>query len=53
MVKTLPSSAGVGLISGRELISHIPCGRNTKNMKQKQYCNKFSDLKKKVHIKKK
>ncbi|CAI9178962.1 unnamed protein product [Rangifer tarandus platyrhynchus] len=47
VVKTLHFSAGMGLISGHELIAHILCGRNTKNMKQKQYCNKFSDLKKK------
>ena len=26
----------------RELRSHTPQGQNTKNIKQKQYCNKFN-----------
>ena len=46
-LRLCPPVQAMGLISGRELISHIPRGQNTKNMKQKQYCNKFCDLKKK------
>ena len=40
----------------RELRSHIPCGQKTKNIEQKQYCNKFNkDFKNgplKNHVKK-
>ena len=43
VVKTLPSNpGGAGLISGWELRSHICCGQKNKNIKQKQYCNKFN-----------
>ena len=32
----------------RELISHLPCGQKTQNIKERQYCDKFNkDLKKK------
>ena len=46
MVKTLPSNVGsVGSISGWE--AKIPHASWSKNIKQKQYCNKFhKDLKK-------
>ena len=53
MVKTLPSKVGsVGSISGWE--AKIPHGSWSKNIKQKQYCNKFhKNFKKKMaHIKK-
>ena len=54
MVKTLASNAGVvGSIPVGELRSHMPHWPKNQNIKQKQYCNKFSkDLKKrkKVHI---
>ena len=55
MVKTLPSCAGpAGLIPGRGAeIPHPPHGQKNQNMKQKQYCNKFSkDLKIGPHQKK-
>ena len=51
MVKTSPSSVGVGGGRGmaqslvRELRSHMPQGqkeKKPKNLKQKQYCNKFN-----------
>ena len=57
MVKTLPSNAGdAGSIPGGG--GKIPCAlwpkNPPKNVKQKQYCNKFStDLLKMVQIKKK
>ena len=46
MVKTLPSNAGgAGLIPGWG--AKIPNASQPKNIKQKQYCNKFSkDFKK-------
>ena len=54
MVKPLSSNVGgVGSISGWE--AKIPHASWSKNIKQKQYCNKFNkDFKKKkmVHIKK-
>ena len=55
VVKTLPSNTGgVGSIPGwGAKITHA-LGPKTQNMKQKQYCNKFNRLKKKiVQIKKK
>ena len=43
VVKTSPSNAGsVGSILARRLRSHMPCGQTTKNIIQKQYCNKFN-----------
>ena len=54
VVNTLPSSeAGAGLIPGRGAeIPHASWPKN-QNMKQKQYCNKFSkDLKNGPHPKK-
>ena len=50
VVKTSPSNAGaVGSIPGqRAKIPHALWPKNQKNMKQKQYCNKFNkDFKKK------
>ena len=43
-METLPSNAG-GMLStpGQELKSHMPSGqKKKKNIKQKQYCNKFN-----------
>ena len=37
----------------REMISHLPCGQKTQNIKERQYCDKFNkDLKKKKRRKK-
>ena len=54
MVKTSPSSAGgAGLIPGWELRSHMPHSKRPKNIKQKQYWNKFNkDFKNGPHPKK-
>ena len=55
VVKTSPSNAGgVGLIPGRGAkIPHASWPKN-RNIKQKQYCNKFNkDLKNGPHQKKK
>ena len=52
MVETSPSKAGGAyLIPGWELSSHVPCDQ--RNIKQKQYCNKFSKDIKMVNIRKK
>ena len=54
VVKTSPSNAGdAGLTPGGA--AKIPHASRTKNqnIKQKQYCNKFSKTFKMVHIKKK
>ena len=54
MVKTSPSNeGGAGSIPGRGVkIPHASRPKN-RNIKRKQYCNKFSkDFKKMVHIKK-
>ena len=52
-VKTLPShSAGAGSIPGQGArIPHTSWPKN-KNIKQKEYCNKFNKDFKMVHIKK-
>ena len=45
MVKTSPCNArGVGSIAGWELRPHMPQGqaKEQKNIKLKQYCNKFN-----------
>ena len=45
VVKTSPCNArGVGSIPGRELRPHMPQGQanEQKNIKLKQYCNKFN-----------
>ena len=43
VVKTLPSSAGnAGSIPGQGTKIPQTSGQKTKNMKQKQYCNKFN-----------
>ena len=43
MVKTLPSKAeGEGSISGQRAKIPGASGPKNKNIKQKQYCNKFS-----------
>ena len=41
-VKTSPSSIGGAGSLPKELRSHVPLGQNPKNIKQKQYCNKFN-----------
>ena len=52
VVETSPSNAGGAyLIPGWELSSHVPRGQ--RNIKQKQYCNKFSKDIKMVNIRKK
>ena len=55
MVETSPSNAGgAGSIPGWGTKIHMPRGQKPKNIKQKQYCNKFNkDFKKMIHIKKK
>ena len=53
MVKTLSSDAGgASLIPGREAMVPHASWPNNQNIKQKQYCNKFSKALKIVHIKK-
>ena len=55
VVKTLPSNAGgVGSIPGQGAkITHASQPEKPKNIKQKQYCNKFSkDFKNGPHQKK-
>ena len=54
VVKTSPSNVGgVGLIPGQGAKIPHASQPKTKNIKQKQYCNKFNkDFKKVVHIKK-
>ena len=52
MVETSPCKAGGAyLIPGWEVSSHVP--RDQSNIKQKQYCNKFSKDIKMVNIRKK
>ena len=51
VVKTLPSnSGGEGSIPGRELRFHMPGAKILKNIKQKQYCNRFNKDFKNDHI---
>ena len=53
VVKTSPSNAGrVDSIPGRGAKIHMPLGQKNQNIKQKQYCNKFSKDFKMLHIKK-
>ena len=54
MVKILPSSAeGAGSIPGQGAKIPHTLGPKNQNIKQKQYCNKFSLNFKMIHIKKK
>ena len=54
VVKTQPSNAGgVGSIPGWGAKITHDLGPKTQNMKQKQYCNKFNRLKKKLSTLKK
>ena len=53
MVKILPSSAeGAGSIPGQGAKIPHTLGPKNQNIKQKQYCNKFSLNFKMIHIKK-